>query len=492
MSLFGAVKYGTPKYGASTATGLRWGLIVDWDEDGAYDSSNEAFFMTGLQIERGRTAYLEERGAFVPISIGRATVTLRNRDGRYNAYNTSGALYPNVGPGKFTQIVARSGATTYTVFSGVIQEINPAGYNQVVEMVIEDGLRWLADQNVETAIYEQTSADEAVGAILDAAYWPAQWGRDLGGGADVLDYWWAKGQAAFDEIRELADSEIGRFHVAADGRLVYRSRHASESSTLSVSQTELLANPTIPQPWSFRRNVVKVLAHPLQAQTAGQIWRSSAEHAIGPGASVEVTAEFSAAALDLVTPVATTDYTAYSQSNGRGTNLTAAITAAVSSALAESATITLTNTGSQMAYVNFLQLRATGLGESTVSASANGSGYDRRPRTLELDLSWQQDANNPAAFAEQLVAFLNAASPFPTVQIEQRPSIQFGADLFDLVTVSLAAIGISGIYRLGYIAHEWLSENGQAVRTTWSFEPRMEYNYWRFNDATLDSSLLGW
>jgi hypothetical protein len=491
MSLFGTVKYAAPKYGTSTPANLHWGVVVDWDEDGAYDSSNEAFYATGLTIERGRTAYLEERGAFVPISIGRARLTLRNRDGRYNPYNTSGALYPNVGPGKFAQIVVRSGATTYTVFTGVIQEIQAVGYNQVVEMVIEDGLRWLTDQNVETAIYQNTSADAAIGGILDAAYWPSQWGRDLGGGADAYRYWWAKGGAAFEEIRALADSELGRFHVAADGELVFRSRSASESSVLSVTQAELLANPSIPQPWSFRRNVVKALAHPLAEQTVAQVWRSSAEYAVSPGGSVTVTAEFSAAAEGVIAPAATTDYTAYSQSGGRGLDLTSSITATLS-ALAESAVITLSNTGSTLAYVNFLQLRGGALEESTISASANGSGYDRRPRTLELDLAWQQDANNPAAFADQLVTFLNAASPFPTVQIEQRASIQFGADLFDLVDVSLAAIGISDTFRLGYIAHEWLTENGQAVRTTWGFEPRMAYNYWRFDDGLLDTTPLGW
>jgi hypothetical protein len=493
MSLFGASKYGTPKYGTSTPANLRWGLLVDWDDDGFYDSSNEAVYMTALSIERGRAAFIEERGnEFVPPAIGRARLTLRNRDGRFNPYNTGSPLYPNVGPGKFAQIVVRDGATTYTIFTGIIQAIDAVGYNQAVEVVIEDGLRWLSDQVVTTTIYQQTYADEAIGAILDGAYWPSQWGRDLGGGADVLDYWWAQGGSAYSEIRGLADGELGRFHVKADGQFVYRSRQASESSALSVAQAELLANPVIPQPWAFRRNVVKVLAHPRQAQTIGQVWRATSWYAISAGATITVTAELMTAAVNLVTPAATTDYLANSQSDGLGTNLTANI-AATMSATATAAEIRLTNSGAQLAYVTFLQVRGYELEEATVSATATGSGYDRHPRSLELDLAWQQDANIPASFAARLVEFLNEANPFPTVQIEQRPSVQFGADLFDLVTLSLAAIGIADTYRLGYIVHEWLSENGQAVRSTWGFEPRMSYNYWRFNsDAILGTSLLGW
>lgn len=492
MALYGKFKYGAEMYGASTPANLGWGLIVDWDEDGVYDAANEAYYMTALSIERGRSSFIEEDGGFVPPAIGRARLTLRNRDGRYNPYNTSSPLYPNVGPGKLAQILVRSGATTYTVFSGTIQNLDASGYNQDVEMIIEDGLRWLSDQDVTTAIYQQAYADEGIGAVLDAALWPAQWGRDLGGGADVFDYWWAKGGSALAEIRGLADGELGRYHVKADGQFVYRSRQASESSVLSIDQTQLLANPLIPQPWSFRRNIVKVLAHPLSAGTVGQVWRATAEYAISAGESVEVTAEFMGAAVGLITPVAVTDYTAFTQSDGIGTDLSLYVTATMA-AEAESALITLTNESGTLVYVNFLQIRGYELEESTVSATANGSGYDRRPRTLELDLVWQQDANNPAAFAGQIVAFLNAASPFPTVQIEQRPSVQFGADLFDLVAVSLAAIGISDTYRLGYILHEWLSENGQAVRTTLGFEPRMTYSFWRFDDnAILDTSLLGW
>lgn len=492
MSLYKSAKYGTPKYGTSTPANLRWGLVVDWDEDGAYDSDNEAFNLTALEIERGRTDYLEQAGGFVPLAIGRARLTLRNRDGRYNPYNTSGALYPNVGTGKLAQIVVRSGATTYTVFTGVIQEINPVGYNQTVEIVIEDGLRWLADQNVETTIYQQTDAKTAIGAILDAAYWPTLWGRDLGSGADLYDYWWARGDSALSEIRTLTDSEIGRFHVAADGEFMFRSRQTSETSALSVTQSELLANPIIPQPWSFRRNTVKVLAHPKAEQTLAQVWRSTAVTAVSAGASVTVTAELTTAAVNLVTPVMTTDFLANRQSDGHGTDLSANISTSLS-VQATTATITLTNTGTQLAYVTFLQVRGYALEESSVSATATGSGYDRRPRTLELNLTWQQDANNPEAFAGQMVNFLNTASPFPTVQVEQRPTVQFAVDLFDLVDVSLAAIGISDTYRLGYIYHEWLTENGQAVRTTWKFEPRMTYNFWLFDsDAVLDTSLLGW
>ncbi len=490
MSLYKSVKYGTPKYGASTPANLRWGLVVDWDEDGAYDTDNEAFNLTGLEIERGRTDYLEQAGGFVPLAIGRARLTLRNRDGRYNPYNTSGALYPNVGTGKMAQIVVRSGATTYTVFTGVIQEINPVGYNQAVEMVIEDGLRWLADQNVETPISQQTNAETAIGAILDAAYWPTLWGRDLGAGADLYDYWWARGDSALSEIRGLADSELGRFHAAADGLFVFRSRQASESSVLSVDQSELLANPVIPQPWSFRRNTVKVLAHPKAEQALDQVWRSTAVTAVSAGASVTVTAELTTAAVNLVTPVMTTDFLANSQSDESGVDLSADISVSLS-AQATTATITLSNTGAQLAYVTFLQVRGYALEEGSVSSTATGSGYDRRPRTLELDLAWQQDANNPEAFAGQMVGFLNTASPFPTVQVEQRPAVQFAADLFDLVDVSLAAIGISDTFRLGYIYHEWLTENGQAVRTTWKFEPRLGYDYMRF-PGTFDNITLGW
>lgn len=494
MALYKSLKYAGGLYGSSTPANVRWGLSVDWDENGAYDSDNEAVYLTGLRVSRGRSSYIEERGGkFVPISIGRAELVLRNHDGRYNPYNTSSPLYPNIGPGKFAQIIVRYGADTYTVFTGVIQDLVPIGYNQAVRVVIEDGLRWLADQNISTAVYEQTDAQAVIELLLAQVLWPPQWGQDVGSGADVLEYWWARGWSAFDEMRDVADSELGLFHVAADGKFVYRKRQDDPASVLSLDQSQLLTNPTLPQPWSFRRNIVKVLGHPQRAMPLDVVWQGS-EFAISPGESVTITAELSEAAINMITPVATTDYTAYSQSNGAGYNLTGYISVTMTT-LAMSAEITLRNSGTRLAYVNFLQVRGNAISAGVVSGTSTGTGYDRHPRSLELDLIWQQDENNPDTFAEQLLTRLNAETPFPVVQIQQRPDVQYAADLFDMVDVDLAAIGISDTFRLGHVEHEWLSENGQSVLTTWSFEPAWAYGYWIFDTASsyqLDVTPLGW
>lgn len=491
MALYDKFKYAAAKYGASVPTNLRWGVTFDWDDDDVLDGTNEAPYLKGLVIERGRDYFISPDGSgFEPMAIGRASLQLDNSDGRYNPYNASSPLYPNCEPGRFVKIQVRDGATTYDLFSGVSQQIIPNGYNRSASIEAEDGIRWLSDNPVSTGIYEQTDAQTAIAAVLAAARWPALWGSAIDAGIDVLDYWWGKGRSALEEIRALSDAEIGWFYTDAAGQFVFRSRHNRDASAITITQDWVLINPAFPQPWEFRRNIVQVSSNPIAPATIADVWNASAEIALDGGASVEIEASLSGPAINLICEPGT-DYTAYSQSDGAGDDLTSNVIVSVT-ANVETATLTISNTGTQLAYINLLKVRGNALESSTVSRTAYGTGYDRHPRALALDLEWQQDANNPAAFSSEILTFLNASSAFPVIQIENRPSLQFAYDLGAIVTVDLAAVGINSTFRIGKIVHEWLSETGQAVRTTWKLEPYQSYGYWTF-PATFDTTtILGW
>jgi hypothetical protein len=494
-SRYGGAKYGSGvKYGATSPTTMLWALEVDWNDDGVYDYFNDASRMIGLRINRGRNYLLSSGGErFEPVGVGRMSIILNNQDDRFNPYNASSALYPDVAPGRFIRVRVREGANTHTLFAGIIQDIVPSGYGSdpTVTIEAEDGLRWLQDTPATTGVYQSIFADTAIAAVLADVQWPALWGSSIQSGADVLDYWWARDRSAFEELVSLADSELGRMWVSADGALVFRNRQDDPAAVLSITQAQVEKTLSLSQPWEIQRNICRVTSNPISAGAVSDIWTNSGVLAIGAGETIELFAGFSAAAVGVLAPVAGTDFAAFRNSDGSGTNETASVTIAAE-IFSESARLTIANAAARVVYLTLLKVRGQLLESAPVSARATVAGYDRHPRTLNLDLEWQQDANNPATFAPQLLTILNTAPGLPTISIDTRPDIQFTPDLFDVITVDLAKLGINSNFRVGHIAHEWLSETGQSVRTTWKLEPTWNYNYWIFDTGVLDSTPLGW
>ena len=131
---YGTFKYGSAsghKYGASstgTIDALAWGIDVDWNGDGFFDGVNEGNRAVSIRMFRGRNKQLRPSGeGFEPIRTGSITVELDNYDGRYDGWNSSSPLYPNVEPGKEIRVRVRNLYTgvIYPVFRGVINDIQP-------------------------------------------------------------------------------------------------------------------------------------------------------------------------------------------------------------------------------------------------------------------------------------------------------------------------------------------------------------------------------
>lgn len=495
MSRYSTFKYGGAKYAASSTTSIAWALLVDWDGDGIYDGDNEALRMTDLSIERGRDYYISAgNDGFEPLSIGRATITLSNYDGRYNPYNASSPLYPNVDTGKFAQIIVRYGATTYTVFTGTIVDLRQTGLNDTVEISLEDGIGWLSNQTAikEYPITTDVQAPSILNYLLQGAKWPSIWGTNFSIGSDFYYYHAVSGGNTWEEIRKLLDSELAIYCVRANGSLFYRSRQYAQASVLSLAQDQLTKNVTIPMPWEFRKNIIKFNGE--QVTRAGDVllWTATTEVVIGSGVTTQTTATFANPSL-LINHF---ELTAFSETGGVGTDLSTSIVVSFDplNTTATSAVLTITNSSASMAYVNVLRAYGVEFSQIATTGSASGAGSTTNPRGITVDLAWQQNPNNPQAMAGQMLAFFNATQPFPVIEIDNRPDIQFTPDLFDLISLDLTAIGINSNFRVGKIRHEWTSETGQAVKTTFGLEPYLNYTgYWLFNsNAVLDTSLLGW
>jgi hypothetical protein len=84
--------------------------------------------------------------------------------------------------------------------------------------------------------------------------------------------------------------------------------------------------------------------------------------------------------------------------------------------------------------------------------------------------------------ASEIASFFSTPADTPMIQFEARDSVQLALDLFDRITFDAPALNINQNFAIGYIEHAWLSENGQAVRTTLALEPYYYQagTFWQF------------
>jgi len=479
VSRYSTFKYAEDKYGASSLTTLLWGLEVDWDDDDVFDGTNEAPRMINMQTERGSDYLISSDGkGFDPVGIGAVIITLDNYDGKFDPYNTSSPLYGYLEPGKKVRITVKNGSagSKYSVFTGILQNVEPLGRRETVDLIIEDGWRKLAEDDATTELYQNKTADEAIGYILDAVSWPSIWGSALDTAPDSIPYWWATGKRAKSEIEDVVNSGLGNVFVAADGTFTYYSRQRTDDAVMVLTEDLLLKDVAMPQPWEFKRNLIKVQTHPRTAQSLQVIWTLQETPAIDDNDNFEIWTPYryegeEVPAIDVATPVATTDYTANTNEAGTGTNKTSDIAVTIYKFSNTSKIIYKNNSGGTV-YLTLAQLRGKPINAPDVGGIVvEGTGYDKYPRVLDIDLPWQQNYYTGLDLANYLESFLNSNQPFPTIYVRGRPTIQFGLELYDKVGLKLDTWGIDLNFRIGKIKHRFMSPTGQDVLTEFKLFP---------------------
>lgn len=492
MPVFGQFRFGTAeKFGASGDI-LRWGLQVDWDDVGSFGSENEGLGrITHLITRRGRKFYLRgDNQGFEDHQIGEAIIKLDNHDNRYTPTRTSSPLYGKMSEGKFAHVLVKDGAsgTAKSVFAGRFKGFRPAGRNDWshVTMRLKDGWDWLRTATT-LELQESQSTDTLLGLMLDDVAWPTRWGRDLGAGFGTVPYYWADGVSARNRVNDLANAELGRSWVGADGALVFRNRHSTMASVATLLQAELDQDIGERPPQEMLRNIVRFVAHPRAVQATGVLWTLQEFPAISAGGEETYWASFAynnetVPAKNIQTLAGGTDYTANTQADGGGTDLTASISI-VKEDFSESSKLDVTNNhGSLTAYITLLQVRGDAVASPYAVTQVGQAGdYATNPKSGTFDYEWTQNSANALAFADYLADQLHGFDPFPIVILNHRPGTQFDIDLNSRVTLELPYLEISKDYRVGYIEHVWENPAGTAVRTKLHLEPFANFDgYWQF------------
>lgn len=465
---------------STTSSYVAWGVEVDWDGDYIFDGSNEARYMVSIRGYRGRPRYINRDGkGFERLLTGRYTITLDNSTGRYDAWNTSSPLYPNVSYGKDVRIKVRSfsSGVIYPVFYGIIENIEPVnnsdGEKRVVITVV-DGWQYLRNYNARYAIQEDIPPEDAIGYTLDSIAWSRRWGRNLDTTADSINYWWANGnKQAASVIEDIAESFLGYAYVDRNGAMTFKARTNIGEAVTDLTSAILLKDLSLPQPWEYARNVTRVKVHPRIAAANGVIYTLvGTPPIIQNGESLTIFGEYVYNNEQVpATNVTISDFATNTQEDGGGTDKTADCTAVLTD-FGDSGKMVITNNSGGTVYLITLELSGDALYEpNTSDVIYQTSDFESMPREFLLNLTWNQDVNVASDFSNLVGPYLAELHPFPIVQVEARPDEQFTPDLFDIVSLSLPNLGILGdSYRVAYIEHESIEENCQAVLTKFALE----------------------
>lgn len=486
---------------------VRWGIEVDWNGDGLYSGDSENDYAVSFRTRRGRQSYLDidadgNANGFEPVRVGTATLILDNTSRRYDPYNTNSDLYPYVLPARYVRIRMLYQGAIRDVFHGKIRTITSIDdeRRQQVRLELEDGLRNLQAADASISIQQSITISSAINQILEDVDYPSIFGENVEQADDTLDYWWADGKAA-TEIRRLAEAELGNFFVATNGNATFYSRHHSSPAVLTLTSADFLKEIDVPQPLEVIRNVIKIYAHPRVLASTGVLWTLQDTPLISAGGTLEVWASYtsgneSVPAINVISPQSSTDYTMNTAADGSGSDLTASFSVTYTD-FGKTGKITITNNhGSLAGYVTLMQVRGDAITSPNVSLliqedTASQAIYGKT--LLELDNDWFQQTSLANDFARWLISYMPNPQKFLTVRLEARPDIQFDADLFDLINVTINRLSISDVnYRVAGIEHNWITDNGQATKTEWILEPNPDLSgYWQFTTQIGVTSVFG-
>lgn len=506
---YGINKYGDGKlYGSSDArAAIAWDVSIDWDEDDFFEV-NEAERMTNLAIRRGRSQFLQPVGeGFGPVETGTATLMFSNADGRFDGWNTASPLYPNVSDGKDIRIRVKdlSSGILYPLFRGVITNVVPTGYGPDASVVIRcnDGQVYLRNYPARVAIQLAITPNEAMDLILDDVKWPAKWGRNLDSSSEAIPYWWATGdKKAMSEMEDLANSFLGYFAVDANGQARYVKRSSVTDAVVNYPQEYLLKEIGNEQPFSMRRNIMRLKVHPRTQAATSTIYQLVGTPPVvttGAANALPIFANYSY--INQPVParnVAISVFAANTQADFAGTDKTAECTAVLTD-FGQAGLVLITNNSGGDVYIR-LELEGDAIYEPSISDVTYPKDVTtvRSPREMVLDLPWQQDINVAVDISNAMGPFFADPHPLPSVQIDDHPSLQYAADLFDIVSVDLAKLGLTGVsFRVSGIEHQTDSqfENCQRVISRIAFEPYIsggDFMQWDVNSVWDTTTVFGW
>ncbi|MBA3870366.1 MAG: hypothetical protein H0X30_14570 [Anaerolineae bacterium] len=461
-----------------------------------------------------------------------ARIMLRNSTRAYSSEYTSDDLKP----GKPIRIQSNDGITTRTHFTGFIDRIEPLAGNQgerlaVIYAVGAEAV--LGQQRIRLPPQVNATADTVIAAVLDATllryspltgYWlldtighaeldsntrlAGSFTRSLETGHSTFAYsadTWDTGVTALEAIRQMTDSERGRFFTDRFGQLVFYNRH----HTLLISSAVASFSDNMDGlDYTYGADVINQVEVTLLPRSLGfpstVLWKLATPQLILPGdigirrliAPYRDAANQRMGAAVVNTPVPGVDFQANILIDGTGIDRTVALNVVVMEADASATLLEIRNTGSTPIFLLAgAQLRGTPLisGDPALVvqadyASANQYGL----RRFSLDtpaLTNIEEADQLARY--ELARRKDPRGTLHHIQLSGTLHLTqiLTRTLFDRITIHDTQTNHTADYFI--VAEEHTVDRGGARHhTRWLLETAAANNFWLLDTSTLNQTTI--
>lgn len=370
-------------------------------------------------------------------STGTCTFTLDNS--HRNQWRMIGAYSPDhtnalVGWDIDTPIRARAGVET--LFIGKVSEMIPESGQLMARSVAVTASDWLNDAaqaklfGIPTQV--NVTADSVISTIVADMDAQPPGGSSLETGLDVFDFALDNAEdessTVLSELSRIADSGLSFIYETRMGVLVHETRvrrQVNSANALTFTGTYTSMNARRSKERTVER--VKAIVHSRRSDdlATSVLFSLNDKTPIAPGQTVNLNGPYvdptarasRVGGIDMVAPVATTDYTMNSSEDGTGTDLTANFTV-VATYSSNSVAYAVTNNGTQSGFVTKLQARGRGLYDYETVVAEVGDG----DKTITLDMPYQSSVLKGTNAATYVLANYGAVTTYPQpVTITGRP-----------------------------------------------------------------------
>lgn len=456
----------------------------------------------GMVIERG---IRDDNPSNRVASTGTLTFAmnnLANNSGGVTGYYAPGHASCRAGFGKGTPV--RVLISSFAMFVGRIRAIavEPGMTGVASRVLVTDYMDTVATFLLENApIMENVTGDQVFEQIVGLI--PNQpLGVTAYTGTETytlaLDNTRDEAVSALQEFHRLAVSELGYIYVHRNGRLIYEARgtRITNAATASLTLSDTMHGLDVAEVSSSSLNRVQITVHPRDIDAAAttvlfeitnalEIAAGETKTIMGPyraDSSPGITTRVGG--LNMVTPVASTDYAMNVASDGTGTDLTASLSV-VANFGANGVQFVLTNNATEPAFITLLQCRGKGVydfrtvvvrSQDDVAIAADGVN------ALDLDMVYQENPNVAQAMADDLRAKYGDLSGTRARRVDILPDSNgapagvITANISARVAVSETRSGVTGEYYINGVRLEFQSD--RLNRVSWWLTPASPVSYW--------------
>ena len=463
---------------------------VDWNNDGDFVDANDDLTINTktVHFSRGKSDELGKA------EVGQLAITINNASGLYTPSNSGGALYGSLLPKRTIKLYYSGGGTDYPLFYGFIEEIIPHPHLSEQDCIITavDGLDFLSRNDMATALYKDTLTGTIHGYILDDAGWSTTM-RTLDTGQDTVPYWYGHDIKSRFAQEKIDDSEQGFSYIDGAGYFNFEDRYHRSSATHQTSQVTFdntMSYVTYSLNPKNVYNIVKVTVTPWELQAEAELWRLEEVPSIPIGETLTWWGDSQYFVDTWVTPVITTDYTANSQADGLGTNMTSDISI-VTTKFAKTIKLAIKNNGTVPAYITLLKARGTYYDDQTkVTRKAEDSTSQTafQKRTLTFDGKYMDDADQGQDLASYAIGKYKDPRAELSMSIMNDGATNLtqllSRKISDRITVVNTKLGINGDYFIDHMEHD-ISLSGKRHIATYRLADTINEDFWCLDYSAL-------